>query len=684
MSSSSSDRVLRTDNGQHSDLANALRALAMDAVQQANSGHPGAPMGMAEMAVALWHGHLRHNPANPKWADRDRFVLSNGHASMLIYSLLHLTGYDLPLDELEHFRQLHSKTPGHPEVHLTPGVETTTGPLGQGIANAVGFALAEKLLGDEFNQPGHTVVDHHTYVFLGDGCLMEGISHEACALAGAWQLNKLIALYDDNGVSIDGAVAGWFVDDTPARFRAYGWNVIGPIDGQDVAAVSAAIEQARQSTDRPTLIDCLTTIGKGSPGRAGTAKAHGEPLGVEEIRGTRAAIGWPYGPFEIPDTIAAGWNAVAAGTKLEAEWRQRFAAYRSAHPALADEFERRMAGDLPRDFADTRQIAMAAFAHSKETVASRKASQQALAVLAPRVPEMLGGSADLTGSNLTDFPGCGAVRGGDKGGRHINYGVREFGMAAVMNGIALHGGFIPYGGTFLTFSDYSRNAIRMAALMKLRVIHVFTHDSIGLGEDGPTHQPVEHAASLRLIPNLDVWRPCDAAETAVAWTLSLARRDRPAALLLSRQNLPAQERTPEQVEAIARGGYVLSDRSEARAVILATGSEVSLAMAAQQLLDARNVPVRVVSIPSSTLFDRQDRAYRDTVLGRGLPRIGVEAGVTRWWGQYGVVAALGVDSFGESAPAPKIYEYLGVTADKLADLVQRESDEDRQVDRSGN
>ena len=684
MSSSSSDRVLRPDNGQHDDMANALRALAMDAVQQANSGHPGAPMGMAEMAVAMWHGHLRHNPGNPKWADRDRFVLSNGHASMLIYSLLHLTGYELPLDELRHFRQLHSKTPGHPEIHLTPGIETTTGPLGQGLTNAVGFALAEKLLGDEFNQPGHAVVDHNTYVFLGDGCLMEGISHEACALAGAWKLNKLIALYDDNGISIDGAVKGWFVDDTPARFRAYGWNVIGPIDGQDIAVVSAAIAQAKTSTDRPTLIDCLTTIGKGSPGRAGTAKAHGEPLGADEIRGTREEIHWPYAAFEIPATIGAKWNALQSGAKIEAEWQQRFAAYRSAYPALADEFERRMAGDLPRDFAETREIAMAEFAHSKETVASRKASQKALAVLAPRVPEMLGGSAYLTGSNLPDFPGCGAVRGGDKGGRHINYGVREFGMAAIMNGIALHGGYIPYGGTFLTFSDYSRNAIRMAALMKLRVIHVFTHDSIGLGEDGPTHQPVEHAASLRLIPNLDVWRPCDAAETALAWTLSLAQRDRPAALLLSRQNLPAQERTPEQVQGITRGGYILSDRPDAKAVILATGSEVSMAMAAQQLLDARNVPVRVVSIPSSTLFDRQDRSYRDAVLGRGLPRIGVEAGVTRWWGQYGCTAALGVDSFGESAPAPKVYEYLGLTAEKLADLVQRESDDEAGIVRSGN
>jgi transketolase len=677
MSSSSSDRVIRADNGQRDDMANALRALAMDAVQQANSGHPGAPMGMAEMAVALWGSHLRHNPVNPKWADRDRFVLSNGHASMLLYALLHLSGYDLPIDELKRFRQLHSKTPGHPEVGLTPGVETTTGPLGQGLTNAVGFALAEKLLADEFNQPGHEIVNHHSYVFLGDGCLMEGISHEACALAGAWKLNKLIALYDDNGISIDGAVQGWFIDDTAARFRAYGWNVIGPIDGHSVADVGQAIAQAKTSADKPTLIVCRTTIGKGSPAREGTAKAHGEPLGADEITNTRKALGWPHAPFEIPSPIAARWNAREAGAAREAQWNTRFAAYRSAHPQLAGEFERRMAGDLPRDFEETLLAALTEFDQSREAIASRKASQKVLALLAPKVPELLGGSADLTGSNLTDFPGCGAVRGGEKGGRHINYGVREFGMAAVMNGVALHGGLIPYGGTFLTFSDYSRNAIRMAALMKLRVIHVFTHDSIGLGEDGPTHQAVEHAASLRLIPNLDVWRPCDAAETAVAWTQSLVKTDGPSALLLSRQNLPAQTRSPEQVLDIRRGGYVLSDRAEAVAVILATGSEVSMAMAAQQLLDASKLPVRVVSIPSSTVFDRQDRAWRDSVLGRGLPRIGVEAGVTRWWSQYGCGAALGVDSFGESAPAAQVFAHFGLSAEALADLVQSEVEEAR-------
>ena len=679
MTSHATDRVIRADNGQRNRMADALRALAMDAVQQANSGHPGAPMGMAEMAVALWHSHLRHNPADPKWADRDRFVLSNGHASMLLYALLHLTGYNLPMAELRRFRQLHSRTPGHPESGLTAGIETTTGPLGQGLANAVGFALAEKLLADEFNRPGHTVVDHHTYAFMGDGCLMEGISHEACALAGVWQLNKLIALYDDNGISIDGAVAGWFGDDTPARFRAYGWNVIGPIDGHDVAAVKLAIEQAKQSAHAPTFIDCRTTIGKGSPGRAGTARAHGEPLGADEVRATRDALDWSHAPFDIPPAIAAQWNARERGASMQAQWRQRLEAYRSAHPALAVEFERRMAGNLPGDFMATQLQSMAAFSGSRDAVASRKASQQVLAKLAPQLPELLGGSADLTGSNLTDFPGCGAVRGGQAGGRHINYGVREFGMAAIMNGIALHGGFIPYGGTFLTFSDYSRNAIRMAALMKQRVIHVFTHDSIGLGEDGPTHQPVEHAASLRLIPNLDVWRPCDAVETAVAWTQALLQRDRPSALLLSRQSLPAQDRSPQQVLDIRRGGYVLSERKDAVAVILATGSEVSMAMAAQRLLDARNVPVHVVSIASTTVFDRQDRAYREAVLGGALPRIGVEAGVTRWWGQYGCRAALGVDQFGESAPAPEVFAHFGLTAEKLADLVEAQCCEARPI-----
>jgi len=684
MSTTSEAKVIRPDNGRRDEMANALRALAMDAVQRANSGHPGAPMGMAEMAVALWSGHLRHNPANPAWPGRDRFVLSNGHASMLLYGLLHLTGYDLPMSELQRFRTLHSRTPGHPEVGLTPGVETTTGPLGQGIANAVGFALAEKLLADEFNRPGHGVVDHRTYVFLGDGCLMEGVSHEACALAGAWKLNKLIVLYDDNGISIDGPVEGWFVEDTAARFRAYGWDVVGPVDGHDVVEVGQAIGLAKASADRPTLIVCRTTIGKGSPQRAGTAKAHGEPLGADEIRQTRQAIGWPHAPFDVPPAIAFRWDARQLGGAREARWQASFEAYRAAHPALAAEFERRASGKLPIDFEETVLNAMAAFGQSQETIATRKASQAVLTALAAKVPELLGGSADLTASNLTDFPGCGAVRGGRRGGRHVNYGVREFGMAAVMNGVALHGGFIPYGGTFLTFSDYSRNAIRMAALMKLRVVHVFTHDSVGLGEDGPTHQPVEHAASLRLIPNLDVWRPCDSAETVVAWTHSLAETTRPSALLLSRQGLPAQSRTPQQVLDIRRGGYVLSDRKGAVGVVLATGSEVALAMAAQQLLDARGIAVRVVSIPSSTVFDRQDRAYREHVLGTGVSRVGVEAGVTRWWGQYGCGAAMGIDRFGESAPAADVYEHLGLTAARLAELVQSQCETEGRLIRSSN
>jgi transketolase len=672
MGSNYDGKVIRADNGQNNAMANALRVLAMDAVQQANSGHPGAPMGMAEMGVALWSGHLRHNPANPAWPDRDRFVLSNGHASMLLYALLHLTGYDLPMADLQRFRQLHSKTPGHPEVRLTPGVETTTGPLGQGLANAVGFALAEKLLADTFNRPGHTIVDHHSYVFLGDGCLMEGISHEACSMAGAWKLNKLIVLYDDNGISIDGPVEGWFADDTPARFRAYGWNVIGPLDGHDVVAIGQAIAAARTVADAPTLIVCRTTIGKGSPARAGTARAHGEPLGDEEIARSREALDWPHAPFTMPASIMQSWDARVIGARRESQWQARFEAYRADFPALAADFERRMTGDLPNDFSEMLLSLMSEFGQSRVSMASRKASQTMLAALAPLVPELLGGSADLTGSNLTDFPDCGAVRGGQTGGRHINYGVREFGMAAVMNGIALHGGFIPYGGTFLTFSDYSRNAIRMAALMQQRVIHVFTHDSIGLGEDGPTHQPVEHAASLRLIPNLDVWRPCDVAETAVAWTHALQQRRRPSALLLSRQNLPAQTRNPDQVLGIRRGGYVLSERKGPMAVILATGSEVSLAMQAQQLLDASGLAVRVVSIPSSTVFDRQDRSYREAVLGRGLPRIGIEAGVTRWWGQYGCCAALGVDDFGESAPAAQLFARFGLTAQALAECVLAE------------
>jgi transketolase len=662
MAGGSTERVQRGSAGCTDPRANALRALAMDAVQQAKSGHPGAPMGMAEMAVALWTGHLRHDPADPHWPDRDRFVLSNGHASMLLYALLHLTGYDLPIDELKRFRQMGSRTPGHPEVGLTPGVETTTGPLGQGLANAVGMALAEQRLAAEFNRPGHTIIDHHTYVFLGDGCLMEGISHEACSLAGVWGLNKLIALYDDNGISIDGPVRGWFRDDTAARFAAYGWNVIGPVDGHDVAAVGQAIAQARGSSERPTLILCRTTIGQGSPSRAGTAQAHGEPLGPEEIARVRQAIGWPHAPFEVPPEVRSAWDARTLGAQRHAEWLSRWASYRAAHPALAAELERRLAGELPADWAATAERLVAAAEAASGPVATRKASQQALAVLGPALPELLGGSADLTGSNLTDFPGAGA--------RHLSHGVREFGMAAIMNGVALHGGYIPYGGTFLTFSDYSRNAIRMAALMKQRVIHVFTHDSIGLGEDGPTHQPVEHAESLRLIPHLDVWRPCDALETATAWAEALQQRERPSALLLTRQNLPPQPRTPMQREAVRRGGYVLSDRPQAQAVILASGSEVALAMAAQQLLDAEGLPVRVVSLPSTTVFDRQPRAWRDEVLGRGLPRIGVEAGVTRGWGAYGCVATLGLDRFGESAPAAALFEHFGFTPERLAATVR--------------
>jgi len=665
-------------------MANAVRALAMDAVQQANSGHPGAPMGMADMAVALWGRHLKHNPAHPQWADRDRFVLSNGHASMLIYAVLHLTGYDLALSELRNFRTLHSKTPGHPEVHVTPGVETTTGPLGQGISNAVGMALAEKLLAAEFNRPGHTVVDHHTYVFMGDGCLMEGISHEACALAGAWKLGKLVALYDDNGISIDGKVQPWYVDDVAKRFEAYGWQVLGPVDGHDVGAVDAAIAHAKSDTLRPSLVICRTSIGKGSPNRAGTAKAHGEPLGADEIKLTREALGWTHEPFVIPEEAYAGWDAKAAGEDAESAWQTRFAAYQAAHPALAAEFVRRMAGDLPADFAEVAVEAVGSAHDKAETVASRKASQIALEHFTAQLPEMLGGSADLTGSNLTNTKSTAPLRFGDDGapilgedgrpGRHINYGVREFGMAAIMNGVALHGGYIPYGGTFLTFSDYSRNAIRMAALMKARVIHVFTHDSIGLGEDGPTHQSVEHAASLRLIPNLDVWRPADTTETAVAWTMALANRQRPSALLLSRQNLPYAPKTSADV--ITKGGYVLAEPSEvglkkaAQAVIIATGSEVQLALHAQAELAKRKIAVRVVSMPSTTVFDRQTMDYRQSVLPAKLPRVAIEAGVTHGWWKYGCAAVIGLDTYGESAPAGVLFKHFHFTVDNLVATVR--------------
>jgi transketolase len=674
-------------------MANAIRALAMDAVQQANSGHPGAPMGMADMALALWARHLQHNPSNPHWADRDRFVLSNGHGSMLIYALLHLTGYDLPLQELKNFRQLHSKTAGHPEVGITPGVETTTGPLGQGITNAVGMALAEKLLAAEFNRPGHSIVNHHTYVFLGDGCLMEGISHEACALAGAWKLGKLIALYDDNGISIDGQVAPWFIDNTAQRFKAYGWNVIDAVDGHDVQALDRAIAQAKQSNAQPTLIICKTSIGKGSPNRAGTAKAHGEPLGAEEIKLTREALGWPYAPFEIPPDIYAAWDAKAAGAKREAAWNAQFAAYAKAHPELASEFKRRMAGELPKHFAQVAVDAVVAAHTQQETVASRKASQIALEAFTAQLPELLGGSADLTGSNLTNtkstpalrMDASGAVQRDEAGrlGRHINYGVREFGMAAIMNGVALHGGYIPYGGTFLTFSDYSRNAIRMAALMKQRVIHVFTHDSIGLGEDGPTHQSVEHAASLRLIPNLDVWRPADTAETTVAWAVALQNKNKPTALLLSRQNLPYARKSTSAaapqasgVDAISKGAYILSEpqdvglHKKAQVVIIASGSEVQHALAAQKLLATKNIAARAVSMPASTTFDKQSSAYKSAVLPAGVPRVAIEMGVTDGWWKYGCAAVVGIDTYGESAPAPVLFEHFGFTAENLVETVQ--------------
>ncbi|MFM9923927.1 transketolase [Variovorax sp. H27-G14] len=689
-------------------MANAIRALAMDAVQQANSGHPGAPMGMADMAVALWGDHLRYNPANPHWFDRDRFVLSNGHASMMLYAVLHLTGYDLPIGELKNFRQLHSKTAGHPEVDVTPGVETTTGPLGQGITNAVGFALAEKLLAAEFNRKSHDIVDHHTYAFLGDGCMMEGISHEACALAGAWHLNKLIALYDDNGISIDGQVKPWYIDNVAERFHAYGWHVIGPIDGNDAAEVSKAIAKAKQSTDKPTLINCKTVIGKGSPNRAGTAKAHGEALGAEEIKLTRDALDWHYAPFEIPAEVYADWDHKAAGAKTEAEWNEKFAAYAAAFPELAADFTRRMKGELPKNFHQVAFDTVVA-AHTKaETVASRKASQLALESFTAALPEMLGGSADLTGSNLTNTKSTPALRFDPKTGavvmnmpaveakqgaedeakpeapveaphgtigRHINYGVREFGMAAIMNGVALHGGYIPYGGTFLTFSDYSRNAIRMAALMKHRVIHVFTHDSIGLGEDGPTHQSIEHAASLRLIPNLDVWRPGDTAETAVAWAVALQNQTRPTALLLSRQNIAYIPKN--ELGDISRGAYVLSEpeavglkSKKTVAVIIATGSEVQLAIAAQKLLAEKKIAVRVVSMPSTTTFDRQDLAYKKAVLPKKLPRIAVEMGCTGGWWKYGCAAVVGIDTYGESAPAPELFKYFGFTAENVAATVE--------------
>ena len=651
-------------------MANAIRALSMDAVQQANSGHPGMPMGMADIAVALWNDHLQHNPTDPHWMNRDRFVLSNGHGSMLLYSLLHLTGYDLPISELKNFRQLHSKTAGHPEYGITPGVETTTGPLGQGISNAVGMALAEKLLAEEFNRPGHDIINHYTYVFLGDGCLMEGISHEVCSLAGTLKLNKLIALWDDNGISIDGKVVSWFNEDTPKRFEAYGWNVIRNVDGHDAEAVSAAIAQAKK-TDKPTLICCKTAIGQGAPNMAGSDKVHGSPLGADEIAATRVALNWPYAPFEIPQDIYQAWDFKRRGQALEHEWNKDFQSYKAKYPELASEFQRRMQGDLSKDFSKTVKEYLERCQVKAETIATRKASQNAIEALALALPEFMGGSADLTGSNLTNWSACKPVRA-NQWGNHINYGVREFGMSAIMNGIALHGGYIPFGGTFLTFSDYSRNAIRMAALMKLRSIFVFTHDSIGLGEDGPTHQSVEHVASLRLIPNLMVWRPCDTSETAVAWASAVERKHGPSALIFSRQNCPFVARNAQQIKDIARGGYVIrASKAKPDAVIMATGSEVGLALQTAERLEKEGVAIRVVSIPSTTVFDQQDAAYKASVLPAGIPRIAVEAGVSDFWWKYACSAVHGVDTFGESAPAAQLYEYFGLTVDQIAKTVRQ-------------
>jgi transketolase len=651
----------------------------MDAVQQANSGHPGMPMGMADIAEALWRHHLKHDPAEPDWIDRDRFVLSNGHGSALLYALLHLSGYALSTTDLRAFRQLHGQTPGHPERGWTPGVETTTGPLGQGMANAVGMALAEKLLAAEFNRDGHTVVDHRTWVFLGDGCLMEGVSHEACALAGTWGLGKLVAFWDDNGISIDGHTEGWFTDDTPARFAAYGWRVIRAVDGHDPAAIDAAIAQALASGEQPTLICCKTTIGFGSPNKAGTHESHGAPLGAAEIAATRAALNWPHAPFEVPDAVRAAWDAREHGAARRRAWEQRFAAYAQAHPDLAAELQRRLNGELPAGFDAAARAAIAEVHRQGATIASRKASQNAIGALAPALPELLGGSADLTGSNLTNWPGCRSITPQDlragRGGNYLHYGVREFGMAAVMNGLAAHGGVRSFGGTFLVFSDYMRNALRMAALMQLNVIHVFTHDSIGLGEDGPTHQPIEQIATLRLMPGMDVWRPCDAVETQVAWTVALQSRDHPTSLVLSRQNLPHQARSDEQVDAIARGGYVLSEAAGGvpLAVLIATGSEVALAVAAQTALARQGVAVRVVSLPSWFQFRRQEAAWRTAVLPEGVPRVAVEAGVTGWWrevvGLQGAV--VGLDRFGESGPASALYEHFGITTAAVVEAVKR-------------
>jgi transketolase len=662
-----------TAKASDAELANAIRALSMDAVEAAKCGHPGMPMGMADIAVALWKRHLRHNPANPRWADRDRFVLSNGHGSMLLYSLLHLTGYDLPIEELKRFRQLHSKTPGHPEYGYAPGVETTTGPLGQGFANAVGMALAERLLATQFNRPGHDIVDHYTYVFMGDGCMMEGISHEAGSFAGTLGLGKLVAFYDDNGISIDsdkGQITHWYTDDVPKRFSAYGWHVIPNVDGHDVEAVDRAIRKAKREKTRPTLICCKTVIAKGAPTKANTGAAHGAALGAEEVAATRKALGWSHAAFEIPETVRQGWDARESGKRAERRWSKLFASYEKQFPAEAAEFKRRMSGALPAGFDELARRLVEEWNQKAETIATRKASQNALEVLVPALPELLGGSADLTGSNLTMVKASRAVAPGSLAGNHIFYGVREFGMCAIMSGLSLHGGFIPYGGTFLTFSDYARNALRMAALMKIRVAYVFTHDSIGLGEDGPTHQPIEHAATLRLIPNMDVWRPADTVETAIAWAAAIRRKDGPTALLLTRQNVAFLKRA--DLQGVEKGGYVLSDAPGARAVIIATGSEVPTAVEAQKLLAAEGIPVRVVSMPSTSVFDRQPKEYQRSVLGEN-PRVAVEAGVSDYWRKYVGLegAVVGIDRYGESAPAADLFKLFGFTPKGVAEAVRR-------------
>ena len=648
------------------ELANAVRFLSMDAVEKAKSGHPGAPMGMADIAEVLWRDHLQHNPANPDWSNRDRFVLSNGHGSMLLYSLLHLTGYDLSIEDLKNFRQLHSKTPGHPEYGYAPGVETTTGPLGQGITNAVGMALAEKILAAEFNRDGFPVVDHHTYVFLGDGCLMEGISHEACSLAGTWGLSKLIAFYDDNGISIDGDVEGWFTDDTPKRFEAYGWQVIRNVDGHDAEELQIAIDTAKKETTRPTLICCKTVIGKGAPNKQGGHDVHGAPLGAAEIAAARAHLQWGYEPFVIPQPIYDAWDAKAKGAAAEAAWDKLFAGYAAAYPELAAEYTRRMAGELPAGWDAHVAAKIAAVNEKGETIATRKASQNAIAALAEVLPELVGGSADLTPSNLTNWPGNVAVSR-ETGGNYVHYGVREFGMAAIMNGLALHGGVKPFGATFLMFSEYARNALRMAALMKINPIFVFTHDSIGLGEDGPTHQPVEQIATLRLIPNMAVWRPCDTVESLVAWAEALSAKDHPSCLIFSRQNLPFVTRDAAQIDGIKKGGYVLRDAADAKAVLLATGSEVELALKAQEALAAEGIAVRVVSMPCTNAFDKQDKAYIASVLPAGLPRVAIEAGVTDGWRKYVGLEGdvVGIDHFGESAPAGVLFKEFGFTVDNV-------------------